>query len=160
MSAEDQTKTQLELVEMLRKQRIAMMSTLDGERIVARPMGVQRVDDDATLWFFATADSDKAVQIAADNRANLAFTDGDQLSVSGTATVVRDAAKIEELWDAGVKAWMQCEPTDPKVVLIRVDAESIGYWDTPSAAGTLLQVAASMVKGERPEPGTSGVVEV
>ncbi|GAB2490009.1 pyridoxamine 5'-phosphate oxidase family protein [Luteococcus sediminum] len=160
MSTESEQKSVDEVVAMLRQQHIAMMTTIDGDAMVSRPMGVQRVDDDATIWFFAVADSDKARQIAADPRTNLAFTDGDQLSVSGTAVIVKDQSVIDELWDTRVAAWMQCESTDPKVALIRVDADSVGYWDTPHAAGTLLEVAKGVLGGHRPQAGKSGVVEV
>lgn len=160
MSTEAEQKSVADVVAMLRKQHVAMMTTIDRDAMVSRPMGVQRIDDDATVWFFALADSDKARQIAADPRTNLAFTNGDQLSVSGTAVIVKDQAVIDELWDKGVEAWMQCEPTDPKVALIRVDADSVGYWDTPNAAGTLLEVAKGVLGGTRPQAGESGVVEV
>lgn len=160
MSTEPEQKSVTDVVALLRKQHVAMMTTLDQGAMVSRPMGVQRIDDDATVWFFALADSDKAHQLEADPRTNLAFTDGDQLSVSGTAVIVKDQAVIDELWDKGVETWMQCEPTDPKVALIRVDADSVGYWDTPNAAGTLLEVAKGVLGGHRPQAGESGVVEV
>lgn len=156
------TQEQLTLAEVLDKvegQRIAMFTSLDDDQLVARPMGLLQVDDDNTLWMVTTIDSDKAEQVRADQRVNLSFAADDYLSVSGTAEVVRDGAKAEELWNPHVDAWLQCDPTDPRVALIRVSPATIAYWETPSTPRYLLGVARGALGGSRPAEGNHGVVE-
>jgi general stress protein 26 len=101
---------------MVEKDGIAMLTTIgtDG-RLEARPMGLQDFDDENRMWFFTEYDAPKVEQLAADSRVLLTFSSKNYVSVHGTARVVRNAARQQELWDASVKAWMQCKPTDPKV---------------------------------------------
>lgn len=156
---QDSRKSLDDVMKMLAKQHVAMLTTLDGEKLVSRPMGAQEPDRDGTLWFFAEAGSDKARQIEADGRVNVTYTDGDFLSVEGTAEVVHDPAKQRELWNPFAESWLQCEPEDPKVVLIKVDAHTIGYWDTPSAAGSMISMVKGLITSTRPDVGDSGVVD-
>lgn len=148
-----------DVMKMLAKQHVAMLTTLDGDKLVSRPMGAQEPDEDGTLWFFTEAGSDKARQIEADGRVNVTYTNDDFLSVEGTAEVVHDPAKQRELWNPFVESWLQCEPEDPKVVLIKVDAHTIGYWDTPTAVGSMISMVKGLVTDSRPDGGDSGIVD-
>lgn len=153
-------KTLDEVLEMLEAERVAMLTTHDGDLLVSRPMGLQQVDDaDHSLWFFVEVGSDKALQVADDAQVNLAFAGDNYLSVSGTARLVRDQARIEELWNPFAKSMLNCESTDPKVGLLRVDPSTIAYWDTPSSPRFLMGVAKSLLGGDRPKGGDSGVVQ-
>ena len=53
------------------------------------------------------------------------------LSLSGTATVVDDSTKLEELWNTFTDAWLEGGPENPNNVLIRIEADSAEYWDSP-----------------------------
>ncbi len=113
-----------------------MLTTVatDGS-LVSRPMGVQAVDFDGDLWFFAAADSHKVAEIARDSAANAAFSGSTSwVSVSGRASLVRDRDKIRELWNTVADAWFPDGPDTPGVVLIRLHADSAEYWDSPAAA--------------------------
>lgn len=147
-----------EVLDLIRGQHVAMLTTLDAGRPVSRPMGMQDPDDDGTLWFFCRSDADVADQVRADGRVNVSFADGDYVSVAGTASVVDDVAKKRELWDASVEAWMQSSPEDPSVALLRVAPETIGYWDTPGTVGSMVAMLGGLVSGKEPDVGDSGVV--
>lgn len=148
-----------DVMALLKKQHTAMLTTLDGDKLVSRPMGAQQPDDDGTLWFFTETGSDKAQQIEADGRVNVTYADGDFLSVEGTAEVVQDPAKQRELWNPFAESWLQCEAEDPKVSLIKVTAHTIGYWDTPSTAGSMISMVKGLITHTRPDGGDSGVVD-
>ena len=153
-------KTLDDVISMLEAERIGMLVTHDDERLVARPMGLQHVDEnDHSLWFFIESSSDKADQVQDDAQVNVSFAGDNYVSVSGTASVVRDPAKNEELWNPFAKSWLQCEPTDPKVALLKVVPDTLAYWETPSSPRYLLGVAKSLVGGDRPQGGDSGVVQ-
>lgn len=144
--------------------KIAMLTNVDrGQgRLVSRPMAVQEVEDDGTLWFFADDTSPKADQLEADPTVNIALTSKDTwVSIAGRATVVEDKAKIHELWNKGVEAWFPDGPDSPGVALLRVDPDSAEYWDSPgSKISTALAYAKSKVTGERPDVGENEVVEL
>jgi len=152
-------KSMSDVLDLLGKQHVAMLTTIDDGNMVSRPMGAMKPDEDGTIWFFTQTGSDKAVQIKADNRVNLTYADGDYLSVQGTAEMVQDAALQREKWNKPTEAWLQCEPEDPQVSLIRVTPDTIGYWDTPTAVGSILSTARALITNKRPDGGDSGIVD-
>lgn len=148
--------------DMIRNIDIALMVTHDSQgRMHARPMGTQQRDKDApfdgTLWFMTYENSPKLDEIKADNRVLISYSDTksqNYVSVTGTATAFKDTAKVNELWTPSLEVWFPDGPNDPKIVLIKVDAETAEYWDTPSKS---LIHAFGFVKakltGEAPNPG-------
>lgn len=155
----DNKKSLDDVMKLLAKQHVAMLTTIDNGHMVSRPMGAMEPDEDGIIWFFTQTGSDKAVQIAADNRVNLTYADGDYLSVQGTAEMVQDPQLQREKWNKPVEAWLQCEPEDPQVSLIKVTPETIGYWDTPTAVGSTLSMIKGLVTDEQPNGGDAGVVD-
>lgn len=138
-------------LDLLAEQRVAMMVTLDEGLPTARPMYMLPGDEDGTMWFFTERDSRKARHIRADPTVLLTFAGQDFLSVRGHATVVEDPRKAEALWSGPAADWFQCEPTDPRVMLIRVTPQRIAYWDRPTAVGTVIEKVAALLQGRRPE---------
>ena len=151
-------KTFPEVLELLGKQHVAMLTTINDATMVSRPMGAMKPDEDGTIWFFTQTGSEKATQITADNRVNLTYADGDFLSVQGTAEMVQDPALQREKWNKPTEAWLQCEPEDPQVSLIKVTPKTIGYWDTPTAVGSAVSTVKALITNERPDGGDAGVV--
>jgi len=126
-----------ELREKIHGIRIAMLTTLDEQgSLHSRPMATQSSEIDGDLWFFTAADSPKAHEVQRDQRVNLSYADPDSqryVSVSGTARLVRDRAKAEELWNPVLKAWFPKGIDDPDLALLRVEVEKAEYWDAPSS---------------------------
>jgi len=149
--------------DLIKDQRTAMLTTVhdEGGTLASRPMGLQDVDRDGTLWFLAFSDSEKAEEIRRRPDVNVAFTDeGAWVSVTGRASVTRDPARARELWNDFAEAWFQCEPEDPRVAVIRVDGDSAEFWDSPGKVGTLVGVLKAKVTGERPDDGESATVDL
>ena len=57
------------------------------------------------------------------------------VSLSGTAAVVDDRAKLAELWNTFTDAWMEGGPENPNNVLIKVDAALRGVLGQPRQQG-------------------------
>ena len=117
--------------------RICMLTTMtaDGKH-VSRPMALQEVEFDGDLWFFAYADSPKVQQIRGNDQVNVSFANtknSEWTSISGTAAVVEDRAKAEQLWAAPLKTWFPDGLDTPGMVLIKVAADTAEYWDAPSS---------------------------
>ena len=150
-----------ELRQLVDKGGIAMLTTVgvDG-RLEARPMDLQDFDDANRMWFFTEFDAPKVAQLTADPHVLATFSGKAYVSVHGTATVVQDPARQEELWDASVQAWMQCEATDPKVALVVVQAEGGQYWTSPGAPAALIGIVAAAVTHKEPQVGDSAKVEL
>ncbi len=118
-----------------------MLTTIDGGHLRSRPMSTQEFEFDGDLWFFTSDNTHKVSEIDKDNRVNVAYSkpdDNNYLSVSGRAEVVRDRAKIEELWSPVLKAWFPEGKDDPHLCLLKVSVEQAEYWDAPSS--TIVQL--------------------
>ena len=144
------------LIELTKDIKITMFTTIDAEgHFVSRPMAHHLVEPDGDLWFFAERDSRVVEQITANPHVSLTLTSNDTwISIDGDAGVVEHQAKKNELWNSWVEAWLPQGPDDPNVVLIKVDAHTAEYWDTPGGTvASLLSFAKSKVTGE-PYQGT------
>lgn len=151
------------VTELMKDARIAMVTTIDPDgHLTSRPMGLQEVEFDGDLWFFADEHSDVVSEIAARPAVNVAFSSGDSwVSLAGDAEVVRDRAKSKELWNAFVDAWFPEGPDTPGVVLLKVHADAAQYWDTPHGKVVqLMSMVKSKAKGERYDGGEVGTVEL
>ena len=152
------------VMDIARKARTAMMCTYDASGMAhGRPMAAVEFEDDG-LWSFTQADSRKLDEIARDPRVTLTYADqsrNDWLSIQGRATVTRDKGKAKELWSEPLRAWFPDGPEDDKVALIRVEADSAEYWDSPS--GVLVYAYGylkAVVTGEPPAPGDVAHVDM
>ena len=96
------------VAKVMRETRIAILTYEDDAgRLVSTPMGTQDFEDPSTVWFITEADSDKVAAITARPRVNVAYaSDAGWVSLSGTAALNRDRAKLDELWDVSATAFM------------------------------------------------------
>lgn len=154
--AHDHDKTDIEkLRELIKGVRVAMLTTVEADgHLRSRPMMTQEPDGfDGDAWFFTDHDSAKVGEIERDRHVNIAYSDPDSqryVSLSGTATLLRDRDKIHELWSPIAKGWYPDGPDDPRLALLRVRVEKAEYWDSPS--GRMVQLAGfvkAVATGER-----------
>lgn len=151
------------LKDMLEGIDFTMFTTIADGKLHSRPMSTQEMDENGDLWFFASDDSRKIGEVNADNRINAAYSDPDRntyVSVFGTAEVVKDRAKIEELWKPIHKAWFPDGLDDPHLCLLKVSVEEAEYWDAPSSK--FVQLAGfvkALVTGTEAEYGDHGTIK-
>lgn len=158
------TKDEMErLSALIDKARIGIITTvnLDGH-LVSRPMAVKARDFDGDLWFFTEDPSHKTDEVRANPQVNVALDSGKGwVSLAGEAEVVKDAAKIDELWDTGAEAWFTDGRDDPKVALLKVTAHTAEYWATDDPAPLVLfKYAKAAVTGGRPNVGEARTVDL
>lgn len=137
---------QKDLWEKAQKVRFAMVTTRGGDgKLSSRPMTLQGVDDDGTMWFFTSGNTQLGDDVRTDPSLNVAFADtgGDfYLAAPGTGHFIDDREKIDSLWNTMAAAWFD-SPDDPNLWLLRVEPDRVDYWK--SGAGKIIQMAA-MVK--------------
>ncbi|MFJ7751593.1 pyridoxamine 5'-phosphate oxidase family protein [Arthrobacter sp. NPDC097144] len=151
------------VVKILEHADIAQVTTQDlSGKLVSRPLQLQETDSDGNLWFFTQDPSPKADEIRANPNVNVSVHDSKgYLSISGTASITKDEAKIEELWKSSVSAWFDGGREDPSIALIKVDSDTAEYWasDEPRVA-TMFKIAKSAVTGDTPNIGKNDVVDL
>jgi len=155
------TKEELEKIGTLVKAaKVALLTTTNSHgQLVSRPLAVQEVEFDGDLWFFTQRPTDKTDEIAANPQVNAALESGKgYLSIAGTASIVEDRAKMEQLWNKQVEAWFP-NGLDDSIALIKVTADTAEYWSTDDPQPLiLLKVAKAAVTGGQPHVGDNETV--
>lgn len=143
--------------------RIATLTTrsIEGD-LQSRPMALVEHDFDGTLWFFTEEPSGKTAVLAEHPEVNVAIGDGKgHLSLSGRASVVRDAARIDELWNPWAESWFERGRDDPRVALLRIEVETAAYWDTDRPAVVkVVELVKGLVRLTSPDLGETGAVTI
>ena len=125
------------VAELVERATICMLTTMTADgRHLARPMALQEVEFDGDLWFFAASDSAKVEQVRSNPQVNVSFSNDKQsewTSIAGTAEVVDDRGKAEQLWSPALKVWFPDGVETPELILIKVHADSAEYWSSPSS---------------------------
>jgi general stress protein 26 len=125
-------------------------------------MATQEVEFDGDLWFFAARDSRKVQHLSSSPQVNVAVSSSSSwVSLTGQCVVVTDRAKKQELWNSVVEACFPDGPDDDGVVLLKVEAESAEYWDSPGGRlATALSFAKAKLTGERYSGGENETVDL
>lgn len=145
------------------KTRFAIVTTRTASGdLVSRPLAVLKREFDGSVYFFTDDPSPKADDIRADPHVNVSYIDGqDVVSLAGTASVDRDRALIDELWNPWAEAWFEGGRDDPAVALLRVDATSAEYWHTDKPGVVrAFEVAKGIVTQKAPDVGEAKVVDL
>lgn len=134
-----------------------MLTTVDEDGTLrSRPMSTQDAEFDGDLWFFTYDSSPKAQEVRHERQVNVSYADiGAQtyISVSGTATLVRDRAKMEQYWSPEYKAYFPDGLETPDLALMKVHVQKAEYWESDGRVATLLQIAKAALTGTEFEGG-------
>jgi general stress protein 26 len=153
----DATQARAKLWAMIKDIKFAMLVTEQEDGTLrSRPMATQQADFDGDLWFFTAMDAPKVAEVRHHSKVNLSYAEPEDqkyVSVSGTCEVVRDAAKMKELWNPVYKAWFPQGLDDPKLTLLKVTVTNAEYWDAPAGKMVyLIGTAKAALKGETYKP--------
>ena len=126
------------LRKLIKGARVAMLTTVAPDGTLRnRPMATLKAPFEGDVWFFTRATAPKAGEIRDNDHVNVSFSDGDDnryLSISGTASLVRDKERLEQLWSGRLKNWFPDGKKDPDLALLRVRVDRAEYWDAKTAA--------------------------
>ena len=123
-----------------------------GDSRGVRPMSVRETDDNGAIWYLGAIDSHTNQELQANPSVELFFQGSphsDFLQVKGIATVSRDKAKIDELWEFVLKTWFTEGKDDPRITVIEVAPTDCYYWDTKhgnAVAGVKMLIGAAIGK--------------
>jgi general stress protein 26 len=126
----------------------------DDGSLRSRPMAIADSEPDGDLWFATSIESGKVSEIWTDNRIAAALQSEDRfMSISGRGELIRDRAKIDELWKESWRVWFPNGKDDPELVLLRLRAEEAEYWDQHGSKGLnfAFEAGKALLRGERHE---------
>ncbi|PVX52004.1 general stress protein 26 [Balneicella halophila] len=154
------------LKELVEDARFCMMSTiLSGQTpLLARPMTVQEVDDEGTLWFFSSKDGDQEYKVNTNSDMQLFFSNTDKqeyLSIYGKATIHTDKETIEKHWSKMADGWFDGK-NDPNITVIAIHPEDIKYWETKHGKwmSSALLLYSALTGDDEVNPGISGKLKI
>jgi general stress protein 26 len=117
--------------------QIVMLTTHTNEgHMRARPMAIQEMEDDGTLWIFTALDGGAVAEIYKRPEVCLGFASGGKdtyVSVSGTAKVIpaqNDPGRLNKLWTDWLKAYFP-KGNDPNIAMLSIEPLLAEYWDQP-----------------------------
>jgi general stress protein 26 len=151
--------------DLIKDIKMAMLTTEAEVGVLrSRPMATQNSPFDGTLWFFISASSGKVGELDWNPEVNLSYaepSDTKYVSVSGNGEIVRDRAKMQELWSDIYKAWFPQGLNDPDVCLLKVEVRAAEYWEAKS--GKMVQLFGyikALATGERAQGGEHGAMDL
>ena len=74
------------------------------------------------------------------------------VAIAGTAQIVVDAKKVQDLWIPSYQAWFPGGPNDPDLALIKVSVETAEYWSAPALTWPLSAGFVVMAPAQRDDP--------
>ncbi len=114
-----------------------MMLGLDGvEDGHARPMTAIVENERSPIWFFTAMDTAIIRHLADGDRAIATFVSkGHDIyaTLHGSLHLDNDRAVIDRLWNPYIAAWFEGGKNDPKLALLRFDAERAEIWQDASS---------------------------
>ena len=128
------------LSDSMRAIDFGMLSTrTEGGAFASRPMSNNgEVDYDGDSYFFTYDQARTVADIGRDAAVGLTFTGargpGGQpplfIAVQGNAELIRDKAMFSAHWTTGLDYWFEQGVDTPGLVMIRVRAARIHYWNS------------------------------
>lgn len=128
-----------DLSKKMAKIDFGMLSTrTEGGAIASRPMSNNgEVEYRGDSFFFAYDTARSVTDIAGDPRVGLSFTGAAGLlggpplfiAVEGEAALIRDKAQFAEHWTKDLDRWFEQGIDTPGLVMIRVHASRLHYWN-------------------------------
>ncbi|WP_431637790.1 pyridoxamine 5'-phosphate oxidase family protein [Dyella sp. KULCS107] len=141
----------------LSSDRTVMLGLNGVEDGHARPMTALVEGDRGPIWFFTSQSNAVVENLARSDRAIAAFSAKDHdlfASIHGKLSVDQDRQVIDRLWNPFIAAWYDGKD-DPKLVLLRFDAEHAEVWLNESnlVAGVKMLFGADPKKDYRDKVG-------
>ena len=128
-----------DLSDTMRKIDIAVLSThAENGEIAGRPMSNNgEVEFKGDSFFFTTDDThtvrdierDPKVSIAMQGAKSLLGKPGVTICVEGRAEIIRQKSEFQRRWTKDLDIWFEKGVDTPGLVLIKVHANRIHYWD-------------------------------
>ena len=141
--------------DLMKKIGFAMLVTRDGDKLRARPMSAYLERENNAIFFLTDARRHKDEEIARNPNINLSFanaSDQKYVSLTGTAVVSNDRAKIKQLFSTPAKAWWD-SAEDPNIRVLKITPDDAEFWDSPGPVISYVKMAAAAVTGTRPDLG-------
>ncbi len=138
--------------------------TSGTKHVYAVPMSTQEVDDNGSIWFLMSAESESFKHLLEDpeicllysNPANYSF-----MSIHAGTNHSRNQEKIDKYWNPMIAGWFEKGKEDPLIRVVEVKPHEAHYWDTKSnKLATFFKIALSGITGSDADVGREGDLKI
>ena len=147
MPKNDASDPDRKLRKLLKGFRVAMLTTVGpGGALRSRPMATARAQGDGDVWFLTKTGTSKVGEVEENQRVSVGYAsaeDGRYVSLSGTASVVKDPRRVQDLWRKRHRRWFPAGKQDPDLAALRVRIDRAEYWDEQTGQMMALEPAAA-----------------
>lgn len=115
----------------LEADRIVMLGLDGAEEGHTRPMTAQLEGRRSPIWFFASRDMALVQKLDRTARAIATFASKNHelfATLHGTLSISNEREVVEHLWNKHVAEWYEGGKSDPKLALLRLDAQRAEIW--------------------------------
>jgi len=116
-------------LDLVKKVRFPMLATIDGDQPRLRPVSPVRTDG-FTVFIANLKSYGKTMEIERNPRIELCYLDEDhnQVRITGEAEIVRDRAKLEEIWNANRLLQHYLGTIDnPQLIVYKINPTRVRY---------------------------------
>lgn len=150
--------------DILEKTSVGMLTTRFSGGLRARPLDARPDRGAGAIFFIADVRGLKDDEIEACPDVCFIVIDAADkayLSLTGRATVLRDAATAEKYWKKADEVWWPGGPDDRNVRVLRFDPERAELWDGPADTTVARhEFAKARATGEEPNLGENRKVTI
>ena len=139
------------IAELNKEVKFAMMTTVTHEgHLHECPMTTSETDLAAKeIWFIGDKKTETVADIKNNPQVNLSYAcqEGkDYVSINGTAELVDDAAKLDELWSPVYNAFYEHGKEDANIQLIKVIPNGAEYWLSGNTMVNMFKMTVAAVQ--------------
>ncbi len=113
----------------MKKAKFPMLATCEGDQARVRPVSPVRTDG-FTVYVANLRRYGKTVQLAANPKAELCYTDDDhhQVRITAVASIVTDPLLLQEIWDSNplLRAYLRT-PDNPELIIYCFSPNEVRY---------------------------------
>lgn len=144
------------LAEAIEEIKVCMVTTSDqGGNMCSRPMYVQELDEEGSLWFFTLNDSHLMEDVRRVPTVNVTFSDPEKntyISATAVAYEAFERSKMEDLWSSSLESWFPQGLDTDKLTLLKLDMQEAEMWDSPRSSAFKVQGLMKLMIGEEHKP--------
>lgn len=132
--------------------KFAMMTviTRDEKHLHACPMTTNKNElENAKIWFIGDKTTEIVKDLQNNPQVNLAYVSADQksyVSINGTAKLIDDKQKLEELWSPIYAAFYEHGKEDPNVQIICIECNGAEYWTSGNGIVNMFKLASAALQ--------------
>ena len=126
----------------LKSERTIMLGIDGAPGSGMQPMTALVEDEGGPVWIFTSRETDLVRAAGSGVAAHATFTGKKHdlfANVTGRLAVDNNRAVIERLWNPWIAAWFEGGKDDPKLVLLRFDADHAKIWLNATPLGAAIE---------------------